>query len=954
MAETYQDSIKKYQDILKKSQTAYGSGLSPTAYDISAQQKLLKFKKSAEVAKSEKLKEQWYDGGEGEDKLETVDDRRDQGLIGKGLKTLGTPLYSVVGAIESLLGKGTEKGLLENIKANIEEEGTMTDLLKSYGQRDLVSIPLGLALDIALDPVAWATLGTSALVPRVAVGAMKAGTKGAKVAAESNLLGKATWVGRRLGLQKDVADTSKFKKLSELYKKADEKIIKSTKEYEELTGDTINNALKNSMERKRFFPQMTEKLGQSSFGRGLNKLFDYDSVGQLKSSMESAKEITSKAISESTSLLFGKGIDGKDLKTMRAIDARKVQVETERVAKETKEFQKAIKKEIDTMKSLFETDAKNLTKLGALGDAEKKSMAETFMYYESGFKAYDKMVAKLLMNPKAKKSLEIYGTYTGLFKVAKIGGNLLTAGINAIVGNMAMTSMMGINVTSTKFLGAMKEAIGVTTSRDAKALAPFFREDKWVETIKKFSDAFEAVFGIKPAAILDSRRYLDDTVNVALKNGSVNLKEVEGLKKAYDDAIGVLSSQISLSPELRTVARTSQHVERTSFLTEEIMRGPYSKFLEKAKKMGENGNRAAALYYKASTTTMEAYARVDQTYRVGLALHLTKNGISSKELKLIAKRMPIDISDVTKAGESYRLSPVKAMEIAQETYMNYLAMPSFVKIMRTLPLAGFPFVSFAYGMTALSAKTLMYNPAFYNRIQFMLKELSGRKSPLEKEALESEYYSWLDKPGMLRVPFFEENPLYLNVANMLPHYTMNALQPTERTYADRYGTTIASIIDKSPFLKTPDGQVMLDYLILPSILKEERATGMFGQPLWEKDAGPLKKAGYATRSLIESVVPPATGFAGLGTSIGMPPEGALPYIPSYRMRQLGFATKGKTSIGALSKEPATERVAKIMSAMAGFPLYSVDIKYSGAKKKSGSDIGSSIKSFSSNNIKSNL
>ena len=370
--------------------------------------------------------------------------------------------------------------------------------------------------------------------------------------------------------------------------------------------------------------------------------------------------------------------------------------------------------------------------------------------------------------------------------------------------------------------------------------------------------------------------------------------------------------------------------------------------------MGENGNRAASLFYKASITSMESYARVDQTYRVGLALHLTKNGVSSKELKLIARRMPIDIADVTKAGESYRLSPVKSMEIAQETYMNYLAMPSFVKIMRTLPLAGFPFVSFAYGMTALSAKTLMYNPAFYNRVQFMLKELSGRKSPLEKEALESEYYSWLDKPGMLRVPFFQENPLYLNVANMLPHYTMNALQPTERTYADRYGTTIASIIDKSPFFKTPDGQVMLDYLILPSILKEERAKGMFGQPLWEKDAGPLKKAGYAARSLIESVVPPATGFAGLGTAIGMPPEGALPYIPSFRMRHLGFATKGKTSIGAISKEPATERVAKIMTAMAGFPFYSVDIKYSGAEKKSGSDLSSSIKGFSSNSIKSNL
>lgn len=35
---------------------------------------------------------------------------------------------------------------------------------------------------------------------------------------------------------------------------------------------------------------------------------------------------------------------------------------------------------------------------------------------------------------------------------------------------------------------------------------------------------------------------------------------------------------------------------------------------------------------------------------------------------------------------------------------------------------------------------------------------------------------------MLKLPFFQENPLYLNVANMIPYYSMNMFMPNERKY----------------------------------------------------------------------------------------------------------------------------------------------------------------------------
>ena len=102
------------------------------------------------------------------------------------------------------------------------------------------------------------------------------------------------------------------------------------------------------------------------------------------------------------------------------------------------------------------------------------------------------------------------------------------------------------------------------------------------------------------------------------------------------------------------------------------------------------------------------------------------------------------------ADDLYRFSGEAATGVSNEIYMNYAAMPGAVKVLRSLPFFGSPFASFGYSMLAKTGKTAMNNPAFFNKVNFVLKELSGGKSPLEKDALaNNKYYQWYNKEGMV-------------------------------------------------------------------------------------------------------------------------------------------------------------------------------------------------------------
>jgi hypothetical protein len=243
-------------------------------------------------------------------------------------------------------------------------------------------------------------------------------------------------------------------------------------------------------------------------------------------------------------------------------------------------------------------------------------------------------------------------------------------------------------------------------------------------------------------------------------------------------------------------------------------------------------------------------------------------------------------------------------------------MPAAVRVLRNFPLLGSPFVSFMYGMTLKTGQTLAYNPSAFNKVTFAMNDFGGTKTPLEKKALNTEFYSYLNKPGMFRTPFLDQNPIYLNLSSMIPYYSLNMFNPTQTQYGDTMPEQLMQYIQSSPIIKDPVGSTLFDYLIQPLILGEAiRPQGQFGQPLYPVDATALEKFGYGARSLGEAYVPNIMSYAGLLT-----PEAAADYIPSYRWRQLSRAKAGKNPIGISSKESAASRTMRAVFQASGVPV----------------------------------
>jgi len=231
-------------------------------------------------------------------------------------------------------------------------------------------------------------------------------------------------------------------------------------------------------------------------------------------------------------------------------------------------------------------------------------------------------------------------------------------------------------------------------------------------------------------------------------------------------------------------------------------------------------------------------------------------------------------------------------------------------------------------MSLKTGQTLAYNPSAFNKVGFAMKEFGGAASPLEKKSLDSEFYSYLKEPGMARIPFFKDNPIYMNMANMIPYYSLNMFNPTQSNYGNSARETVAKVIQGSPILKDPAGSVLFDYFIQPLILGESiRPRGQFGQPLYTTDASALNKMGYATRTLGEAVVPNITNYLGLLT-----PEAAAKYIPSYRWRQLAMAKEGKNQLGISGKEGKVSRTARALGATVGVSTTPVNTTFYNKKK----------------------
>lgn len=559
---------------------------------------------------------------------------------------------------------------------------------------------------------------------------------------------------------------------------------------------------------------------------------------------------------------------------------------------------------------------------------------------------------------KMGQALNAYEAYISFFKRGKVGASP-TAWMNAVLGNPTMAWMTGVNIMDPLYMKRIKDMANIV--RGARSsdllLRDFLRSSNIMRTLDEHPTLFKNTSGFS-ADYLRSRYAIEHTYRVGMDEGLIDEsmdaaelgKAVGHAIEEVKDAVSTLTHDIPEGQQIvgNIVAKIpKQKTPRPSQVVRELWKsgkpisevdmptGQAAEFFDAKlaneaydyiRKRAEEGNKVFQLLNLTFNRASEAYEGVDQTFKLGTVAYATIDGFTESELTKIARFIDIkkgDLTEVVNGGvRRYQLAGSKALELANEIYLNYAAMPAAVKVLRNLPLVGSPFASFMYGMGLKTVKTLAYNPAVFNKVAFGLNDFGGTKSPLEKGVLSDPRYAYLNAPGMFKVPgivsspFFETNTLYLNLANILPYYSFNMFTPPERRYSELYTKDVINLIDKSPFIKDPVGSVIFDYLIQPMVLQKDRPLGSFGQPLYPTDATALEKTGYFARSMVDPIIPGFWSPVG-GLAQGYLAPGATEVMPSYRWRQVANALQGKTNIGATGKEPPVSRTLRSLLGSAG-------------------------------------
>lgn len=581
-------------------------------------------------------------------------------------------------------------------------------------------------------------------------------------------------------------------------------------------------------------------------------------------------------------------------------------------------------------------------------DDLKRIVSEGFLD-DTGVKWYDDMRRKVFqfkvsIGKDSKKTyevgrrtLEVYGDLMSLFKSSKVGASV-TAWTNAVVGNPTMAYMAGINVTDPKWMMRMKQSTQIAYKFKGSEL--FLKEildnAELAQVMSSDPGVFRRVTGLVPKNAQNRVARFTKNMETIARDGGLakNIGEetsVKLLSSVFDD----MSEIVQKDPSLLTEADFG-----TSFVQNELLRSRVLDVIQE-KAADPNANPIYKILNVAYVKSSGFYEGIDQSFKLGTSMYASMDGLTERELRLISRGLDITDADLTpmKVGGEMRwkLSGAKALELSNEIFMNYNAMPAAIRVLRSMPLLGSPFASFAYLMTLKSGKTLLNNPAAFNKMQFAIKEFGGEPSPFERKAIAGKYYQHLAEPGMFRTNFFTENPYYINMGNMLPYYTMSMFDRSDRRYEEFLPNKLTSFIDRSPFVKDPVGSVIFDNFIAPLILRESQPLSQFGQPVVPYNAGVGERSVYAARDLSSALVPGVAGFAGLASSIGLPSTTArvpftetqlLDLAPSYRWRQLGYATKGKTPIGKKAKESPLSRTLRSLAGIVGVPIQSpVDLTY---------------------------
>jgi len=962
---------------LRASPTALTKNAEPTNLDVQNQLNLERVKKERSKLEAERLEKRWYGDAPKEEAI-----TRQGGLVSRAIQAFTLPLYAEVGAVESLLGKGSKKGLA-NIPANIKERGLYGDILRQYNIPNIISMPLGFSLDVAGDPLTWASVGTSAVIPRVAVGVGKAGIKGGLSAVSSSALSKGAFLGRLIpGLKKSPALKSLVKKSAE-----------SSSSYDSLIGRDFMGSLNKGAGRSygnlpRLGDVIEKKINTYTWGDQTINFLKYKNKDwfEAEKKMEELIYAQKQEFSGQGSLYVGRN-DPKAFKALEdMLDMNKMDAP---VPGEDAEVQRILKKIRDSAKELAGNEANLARSLGSehnalrfggesVAEEESRKALDTLIkikHTKSGIYALDdlasKMTAKSISLPNGKKLsveqvFDVYKNIIQTFKITKIGLSP-SAYINGIAGNPTMAWMYGLNIFNPEYLRSIRGAWKMISGKvDKRMVNSLVSDHGWASVMDKYPSLFQKTYHFNPQ-FLTSGKFFNDMTDAyvgavkesgraeavaslpkefkevaGLRNDLLNSREVEAIIQKNLSRSGMDVASIpgkALGTEtgfIRSGMLPEAIGESVTTISAEIYEGSFRSMLKNLKSKGDAGNGFAKFAYAYLTKPMSLYEKIDQSFKLGTSFYTSMHGLSQQEIIKIKRFIDLSSSDLIKESGRYKLSPLKSMQLSHDVYMNYLAMPGAVKILRALPILGAPFASFTYGMLVKTGRTALYNPSAFSRIEQMLQEFSGQANPVEKKALELPYYQWYKDPGMVKIPipFLEQNPVYINMTNMLPYYTLNMFTPGERKYKKTLSSNIMSILDKSPFLKTPEGQLLLDYFIQPMILNESNPQGMFGQQLYPVDATNMEKAGLFTRSAAETFTP--TIAAPIGPVTAMINPDLVKALPNYRWRQLGEAVQGKNVLGIPGKEHAASRTLRSILATLGFSLYPLNTSFSSSKLNNGS------------------
>jgi len=951
---------------LQKSPTAYTPNTTPTTTDLSQQIQLMNLRQQAETAQNEKRSQEVY-GNETAPQYDLNNPvPQKQSPIVWGLNALATPLYAVTGAIQALTGTGDKKGL-ENVFNAVRTQQTSGDTLRKMGVTSpWATIPLGFALDVALDPVMWATAGTDALIPKLATGAFKAGPEGLVAAAKAGGLEKLS------SLAKFAAPVVEDKAITGIASKA--------AEAEDLFRNLVGkpSVIEEAATQKAGLlgaKKLAAKIASDADPEGnlyqksmawLQKNFEYSPtkriMGQMADEVAMAKEKES-GVQDSLDRLIQEA--GGKLDLGQEDDLSK---QLSFLAKSQAEKDSLL----EVNNAAFNPPARGVLATQGSADVAKEMKSttdlisktgETFKgqlksnISDTGVKWYDNFVKWVNSSPAGQKAWNTLAYASNLFKISKVPLNYFTAHANAVVSNLIMSGMYGISISDARYLNILRETRNLINGRAisdelAHSISPeiFAIFKKYGETlsgsiglnqkmlensiargiinksgkivagdwasfqdVKNILSKTEYVGEFKPDEVLNELNDLKQTAQVSREEAKVAgqkvVKNVGQLEKFQAEKVepAIMSGEAA-RPALP---------EMTSFISEDLMsNGP---LMAKLEQWDESGNKIQKFISGVLLKSQQRYNSIDQTFKIAAFLHLSINGVSGPELLKIAKSLPLEAKDISLVNGFYRIAPEKAMIAANEIAMDYAAMPSAVKVLRNMPILGSPFMSFSYASMAKAGKTLINNPEYLNKITFARQEI-GRglpQSPLEKAALEGPYFNYLNRYERMKLPFFQDFPQYLNIANWVPYLSLNFFQPSERDYADNAGGTMLKIIDQMPFLKTPEGQILVDTVIQPFILNEANPTGMFGQNVFPVGGTPLQKLENVGQDIVGNYVPNLTPLVG------------------FRANQLMNAIHGKNSQGVQSSQPAGQLVAEWLAAMLGVSVAPVNLQNlgSGLKKQ---------------------